>query len=55
MFIGGSCGSAVWAALQVAEELDKDEVCLVILPDSVRNYMSKFVDDDWMRKKGFFD
>ena len=55
LFIGGSCGSAVWAALQVVGELKKNEVCLVILPDSVRNYMSKFVDDDWMKDNGFFD
>jgi len=28
---------------------------LVILPDSIRNYLSKFVDDNWMKEKGFLD
>ncbi|MCH7731398.1 MAG: pyridoxal-phosphate dependent enzyme [Candidatus Marinimicrobia bacterium] len=55
LLVGGSSGSAVWAALQVASELAQDDVCLVILPDSIRNYLSKFVDDDWMKEKGFFN
>jgi len=55
LFVGGSCGAAVWAALQVAKELKQNEVCLIVLPDSVRNYMSKFVDDEWMEKQGFLD
>ncbi|MCJ7800962.1 MAG: pyridoxal-phosphate dependent enzyme, partial [Candidatus Marinimicrobia bacterium] len=55
LLVGGSSGSAVWAALQVATRLKKNQKCLVILPDSIRNYMSKFVDDDWMEKKGFLE
>ncbi|MHC4696167.1 MAG: cystathionine beta-synthase [Planctomycetota bacterium] len=55
LLIGGSSGSAVWAALQVAGTLKKAERCLVILPDSVRNYMTKFVDDQWMKEQGFLD
>lgn len=55
LLVGGSSGSAVWAALQVASELVQDDICLVILPDSIRNYLSKFVDDDWMKEKGFFN
>jgi len=53
--VGGSSGSAVWAALQVANRLKKGQKCLVVLPDSIRNYLTKFVDDEWMREKGFFD
>ena len=49
LLVGGSSGGAVWAALQAAKQLDEDENCLVILPDSIRNYLSKFVDDEWMR------
>jgi cystathionine beta-synthase/cysteine synthase A len=26
---------------------------LTILPDSIRNYMSKFATDEWMREQGF--
>ena len=55
LLAGGSSGSAVWAALQVAGKLKKTERCLVILPDGVRNYMTKFVDDQWMKEQGFFD
>ena len=53
LLIGGSSGGAVWAALQVAKELQKDEKCLVLLPDSIRNYISKFPNDEWMKKNGF--
>ena len=55
LLIGGSSGSAVWAALQVAGRLNKGEQCLVILPDSIRNYLTKFVDDNWMKDQGFLD
>lgn len=55
LLVGGSSGSAVWAALKVAPRLKKGERCLVILPDSVRNYLNKFVNDRWMKKHGFLD
>jgi len=53
LLCGGSSGGAVWAALQAAKKLGSDQKCLVILPDSIRNYMSKFPDDAWMKEKGF--
>ena len=53
LLIGGSSGGAVWAALQVAHTLNSGENCLVILPDSIRNYLSKFVDDQWMNDNNF--
>ena len=53
LLVGGSSGSAVWAALQVAQELGAGKRVVVILPDSIRNYLSKFVDDRWMRQQGF--
>ncbi len=53
LLCGGSSGSAVWAALQVAKQLTAYQKCLVILPDSIRNYTSKFVDEKWMEKEGF--
>ncbi len=55
LLVGGSSGAAVWAALQVAPALDEGANCLVILPDSIRNYMTKFLSDDWMREQGFLD
>jgi cysteine synthase len=53
LLVGGSSGSAVWAALQAAKTLKAGQRCLIILPDSIRNYLSKFVDDKWMHEKGF--
>jgi len=50
---GGSSGSAMWAALQVARKEGPGKRIVVILPDSVRNYMTKFVDDQWMKENGF--
>lgn len=53
LLAGGSSGGAMWAALQAAKTLKAGQKCLVILPDSIRNYMSKFVNDDWMKANGF--
>ncbi len=53
LLVGGSSGSAVWASLQVAGKMKQGERVLTILPDSVRNYMTKFVDSQWMRENGF--
>ena len=55
LLVGGSSGSVVWAAFQVASRLEESERCLVILPDSIRNYLTKFVDDRWMKEQGFLD
>ncbi|KAL6484365.1 hypothetical protein MHYP_G00064100 [Metynnis hypsauchen] len=54
LLCGGSSGSAMAAAVKVAKELKEGQRCVVILPDSVRNYMSKFLSDKWMCEKGFF-
>ena len=53
LLCGGSCGSAMQAALQAASRLNKNQKCLVILPDGIRNYMTKFPNDEWMKSKGF--
>lgn len=55
LLCGGSCGAATWAAMQVAKEMPKGSRIVVILADSIRNYLSKFVDDTWMRQNGFVD
>jgi len=55
LLCGGSSGSAVWAAVEAARELGPGQRCVVLLPDSVRNYMSKFLNDDWMLDNGFVD
>ncbi|XP_062862444.1 cystathionine beta-synthase-like protein isoform X1 [Trichomycterus rosablanca] len=53
LLCGGSSGSAMAAAVNVAKELQEGQRCVVILPDSLRNYMSKFLSDKWMCQKGF--
>uniref|UniRef100_A0AAR2LXS6 Cystathionine beta-synthase n=1 Tax=Pygocentrus nattereri TaxID=42514 RepID=A0AAR2LXS6_PYGNA len=53
LLCGGSSGSAMAAAVKVAKELKEGQRCVVILPDSIRNYMSKFLSDKWMCDKGF--
>jgi cystathionine beta-synthase len=53
ILVGGSCGTAAWAALQVARDLPPDAVIVTLLPDSGRNYLSKIYNDDWMRDHGF--
>ena len=52
---GGSAGSTVWGAIQVAERLPADATVLAIIPDSGRSYMSKFYDDNWMLEHGFVE
>jgi cysteine synthase len=53
ILVGGSSGSALDGALQAATNLSADQKCIVLFPDSIRNYLSKFVDDQWMRDNGF--
>lgn len=55
LLVGGSCGLAAWAALQVAAEYPADATVVVLLPDTGRNYLSKIFDDDWMASNGFLD
>jgi len=56
LLCGGSCGTAVWAACEVAKAHAKPgDRIVVILPDSTRNYMTKFLNDQWMRERGHID
>ena len=53
LLCGGSCGATMVAALQAASSLESGQNCLVILADSIRNYMTKFPSDNWMNENGF--
>jgi cystathionine beta-synthase len=53
LLIGGSCGTAVAAALQQAEELTSDDLVVVLIPDSGRGYLSRIFNDQWMAGFGF--
>jgi cystathionine beta-synthase len=53
LLIGGSCGTAVHAALVVGRELGPEHLVVVLLPDSGRGYLSKVFNDEWMTRFGF--
>ena len=55
LLVGGSCGAAVWAGMQIAKDFKPGARILCILSDSIRNYLTKFVDDRWMRENGFLE
>ncbi|KAL8890446.1 MAG: hypothetical protein Q9205_001852 [Flavoplaca limonia] len=50
LLVGGSSGSAIAAMVKSVKDLglSRDDTVVVILPDSIRSYLSKFVDDDWL-------
>jgi len=52
---GGSAGTALFAALEIAKELDESALMVVLLPDSGRSYLSKIYNDEWMRQNGYLD
>ena len=53
ILVGGSTGTAVWAALEVGRELEPSDVVVVLVPDSGRGYLSKVYDEKWMADYGF--
>lgn len=55
MFTGGSGGTAVFGALEVARRLGPGKLVVVILPDSGDRYISKCFNDEWMKDKGYLD
>jgi cystathionine beta-synthase len=55
ILVGGSTGTAMHAALEVAKDLDEDALIVVIFPDTGRNYLSKLYSDTWMLQYGFVD
>lgn len=55
LLVGGSCGMAVVAGLEVARTAGPDDVVVVLLPDGGRGYLSKIFNDSWMARYGFLD
>jgi len=55
LLVGGSGGTTVWAAFQVARRFGPEATILTMLPDSGRSYMSKFYDDNWLLEHGFLE
>ena len=57
LFIGGSCGAAVYGAIEYVkrEQLGSDALVVIILPDSGSRYVSKIYNDEWMKEHNFLD
>ncbi len=57
LFVGWSCGTAVFGALEYAREnnLTEDDVIVVLLPDHGTRYLGKIYNDEWMRAQGYID
>jgi cystathionine beta-synthase len=53
LLVGGSCGMAAVAAVQIAEREGPDALVVVLLPDGGRGYLSKIFNDGWMSSYGF--
>jgi cystathionine beta-synthase len=51
---GGSSGAVMAAAVKAAKNLKEGQRCVVLLPDGIRNYMTKMVSDSWMIARDFF-
>lgn len=52
ILMGESCGTALWAALQVARDVDDPAALFVVLiPDSGRNYLGRLYNDTWLRER----
>lgn len=55
LLCGGSSGAALVAALKIAKDLPVEKRVVLILPDGIRNYLTKFVSDHWMEARGFLE
>jgi cystathionine beta-synthase len=55
LLAGGSGGTSVWAMLEIADRFGPEAKILTMIPDSGRNYLSKFYDDNWMLDHGFLE
>lgn len=55
LMVGGSSGSTMAGAYRFIREnkIGKGKRVAVLFADSTRNYMSKFLDDEWMTENGF--
>src|SRR6266705_3002689 len=55
LFGGGSSGTAIHVAVELAQEMGKGKTIVAILPDSGSRYITKFYSDEWMKDNGFLD
>lgn len=55
ILVGGSGGTAIFAALEIAHDLSESDVVVVLVPDTGRNYLSKIYSDQWMQDNGYLE
>ncbi|KAI4495492.1 hypothetical protein M0802_008706 [Mischocyttarus mexicanus] len=55
LLCGGSSGAALSAFLKIAKDIPASKRVVIVLPDGIRNYMTKFVSDNWMKIRDFLD
>lgn len=55
LLVGGSSGANLFAAKKYLNLLGDEDNCVVIFPDGIRNYLSKFAQDDWLFESGLYD
>jgi cystathionine beta-synthase len=55
ILVGGSTGTAMYAAMEIASRMDEGKNIVVIFPDTGRGYLSKVYNDAWLRENGFLD
>ena len=56
LFVGGSSGLVVHAALHLARRVDDPNAMIVVpLPDPGERYLSKLYNDEWMRENQLLD
>jgi cystathionine beta-synthase len=55
LLVGGSGGTAAWAAIEIAKELGPGKTVVTLFPDGGRSYLSKFFDDNYLIELGFLE
>jgi cystathionine beta-synthase len=57
LMCGGSSGTAMWGAIEYIKKhkIGQGKRCVVLLPDNIRNYMTKHLNDDWMYERGYIN
>jgi len=53
LLCGGSSGASASCGIKFAKKMKKGEKCVILLPDSIRNYMTKHLMTDWMIEREF--
>jgi cystathionine beta-synthase len=55
IFAGGSSGTALHVAMNIAENLDASHMVVMIIPDSGTRYLSKIYNDNWMKENQYVE